>query len=208
MGPVQLKLTSTRVSARKNTPARPLRSLLLSALLVHLEGRVISKAPKKLAANTMNTRKKMMFGSQCVASQLKISAVTPLPPTSQVMPMIAEIGTVYSRTMKRPYIIALKRPAAGEPLPLRKNDMVIGTIGNTQGVSSIAKPHSMASSIRAQSEEEPAVSAEASASAADTVAASGAGAGLEAVAPCTEGRESWGAAGAEDAGAEEVPPCR
>ena len=49
---------------------------------------------KKLAAKTMNTRKKMMFGSQWVDSQLKMSAVTPLPPTSHVMPMMRQIGTV------------------------------------------------------------------------------------------------------------------
>ena len=94
MGPVQLKLTSTRVRARKNTPPRPLRSLFLSASLVHFDGRVISNAPKKLAAKAMNTRKKIILGSQCVDSQLNMSAVTPLPPTSQVMPIIAEMGTV------------------------------------------------------------------------------------------------------------------
>ena len=55
--------------------------------------------------------------------------------------------------MNRPYIMALKRPAVAEPLPFRKKEMVIGTMGNTQGVSSIAKPQSMASSIRPQSEE-------------------------------------------------------
>ena len=94
IGPVQLKLTSTRVSARKKMPPRPLRSLFLSALLVQLDGSVISKAPKKLAAKTMNTRKKMRLGSQWVDSQLKMSAVTPLPPTIHVMPIIRLIGTV------------------------------------------------------------------------------------------------------------------
>ena len=94
IGPVQLKLTRTRVRARKKIPPRPFPSLFRSAPLVHLDGRVISKAPKKLAANTMNTKKKMMLGSQCVASQLKMSAVTPLPPTIQVTPMMREIGTV------------------------------------------------------------------------------------------------------------------
>ena len=130
-----------------------MRSLFLSALLVHFEGRVISKAPKKLAANTMNTRKKIIFGSQWVASQLNMSAVTPLPPTSQVTPIMAEMGTVYSRTMNSPYIMALKRPAAGEPLPFMKKEIVIGTIGNTHGVNSMANPHSIASRISPQSED-------------------------------------------------------
>ena len=151
IGPVQLKLTSTSVRARKKIPPSPLRSLFLSALLVHFEGSVISNAPKKLAANTMNIRKNMIFGSQCVESQLNMSAVTPLPPSSQVSPMITHIGTVYSSTMKSPYIEALKRPLAGLSDPFMKKDMVMGTIGNTQGVRSIANPQSMASSTSCQS---------------------------------------------------------
>ena len=51
--------------------------------------------------------------------------------------------------MKSPYIRALKRPAAAVLSPLRKNDTVIGTIGNTHGVRSIARPQSIASSISA-----------------------------------------------------------
>ena len=117
-----------------------------------MDGRVISNAPKNDAANTMNTRKKMMFGSQCVASQLKMSAVTASPPISRVSRMMTEMGTVYRSTMKRPYMLALKRPLAAEPELFIKKDTVIGTIGKTQGVRSIAKPQSMASSIRAQME--------------------------------------------------------
>ena len=94
IGPVQLKLTSTSVRARKKMPPSPPRSLFLSALLVHLLGSVISKAPKKLAAKAMKTRKKRRLGSQWVESQLKMSAVTPLPPTIQVTPMMTLIGTV------------------------------------------------------------------------------------------------------------------
>ena len=92
----------------------------------------------------------MMFGSQWVASQLNMSAVTVAPPKSLVSRMISEIGTVYSSTMKSPYMQALKRPAAGLPEPFIKNDTVIGTIGNTQGVRSIAKPQRMASRISDQ----------------------------------------------------------
>ena len=94
IGPVQEKDTSTRVRAIKKIPARPFLSDFESALLTMLEGRVISKAPKKDAAKTINTIKKIRFGSQCVASQLKMSAVTASPPIILVRRMITEIGTV------------------------------------------------------------------------------------------------------------------
>ena len=54
--------------------------------------------------------------------------------------------------MNRPYMKALNRPVAGVEEPFMKKDMVIGTIGNTHGVRSIANPHSTASSISAHSE--------------------------------------------------------
>ena len=90
MGPVHENDTSTSVRAMKKMPARPLESVLLT---IH-EGIVISNAPKNDAAKTMNTRKKRMFGSQCVASQLKMSAVTASPPTRRVIRMIAAMGSV------------------------------------------------------------------------------------------------------------------
>ena len=94
IGPVQEKLTRTRVKARKKTPPRPFLPEFLSAPLTHLDGSTISKAPKKDAAKIINTRKKMRLGSQCVESQLKMSAVTASPPSSQVRPMIIHIGRV------------------------------------------------------------------------------------------------------------------
>ena len=120
---------------------------MLSLLLTSHPGSVISNAPKNDAAKTMNTRKKITFGIQCVASQLKISAVTASPPTSFVIRMITAIGSVYSATMHTPYKAAIRRPRARFPLPFRKNDTVIGIIGNTQGVSSAANPHRIASII-------------------------------------------------------------
>ena len=74
------------------------------------DGSTISKAPKKEAAKIMNTTKNIRFGNQCVASQLKMSAVTAEPPASQVMNMINDIGKVYSKTMNKPYNAAFKRP--------------------------------------------------------------------------------------------------
>ena len=94
MGPVHENDTSTSVRAMKKMPARPLESALESVLLTIHEGIVISNAPKNDAAKTMNTRKKRMFGSQCVASQLKMSAVTASPPSTRVMRMMAAMGSV------------------------------------------------------------------------------------------------------------------
>ena len=94
MGPVQENDTSTSVSARKNMPPRPPLSEFLSEELTHLEGSVISKAPKKEAAKTMKMVKNRRLGSQCVASQLKMSLVTVAPPRTLVKPMIMDIGTV------------------------------------------------------------------------------------------------------------------
>ena len=94
MGPVQENDTSTSVRAMKKMPAKPFESALASVLFTIHEGIVISKAPKNEAAKTMNTRKKRMFGSQCVASQLKMSAVTVSPPRMRVMTMMAAMGSV------------------------------------------------------------------------------------------------------------------
>ena len=94
MGPVHENDTSTSVRAMKKMPASPLESALESVLLTIHDGIVISKAPKKDAAKSMNTRKKRMFGSQCVASQLNMSAVTASPPRMRVMRMIAAMGRV------------------------------------------------------------------------------------------------------------------
>ena len=60
--------------------------------------------------------------------------------------------------MKNPYMPARKRPIAGLPELFMKNDTVIGTMGNTQGVSKAAKPHRIASMINAHSEPPPAAS--------------------------------------------------
>ena len=94
MGPVQENDTSTRVSARKKMPERPFESAFSSLLFTIQEGIVISKAPKNEAAKSMNTRKKMMLGSQWVAIQLKMSAVTASPPIRRVMRIIAAMGSV------------------------------------------------------------------------------------------------------------------
>ena len=80
IGPVQENDTNTKVRAIKNTPTKPPLSLFASVLFTIQLGIVISNAPKKLAANTIKMMKNRIFGIQCVASQLKMSAVTASPP--------------------------------------------------------------------------------------------------------------------------------
>ena len=58
MGPVQEKDTKESVNAIKNMPTNPPLSEAESALLTHLLGRVISKAPKNEAAKNINIKKK------------------------------------------------------------------------------------------------------------------------------------------------------
>ena len=78
----------------KNTPARPFLSAPLSVLLTIDSGRVISNAPKNDAANTMKITKKRRLGSQCVAIQLKMSAVTLAPPVIIGISTRSAIGKV------------------------------------------------------------------------------------------------------------------
>ena len=82
IGPVHENETSTSVRAIKNTPIRPPLSDLESDLFTNQLGMVISNAPKNDAANTMKIMKNITFGSQCVANQLNMSAVTASPPTT------------------------------------------------------------------------------------------------------------------------------
>ena len=94
MGPVHEKETSTSVSARKKMPDSPLRSALRSLSLTSRLGSVSSNAPKNEAAKSMKTAKKSRLGSQCVASQLKMSAVTAPPPMRRVARISPATGSV------------------------------------------------------------------------------------------------------------------
>ena len=71
---------------------------------------------------------------------------------SHVRKMMTPIGTVYKMTINKPYIKARKRPLATLPEPFKKNDTVIGIIGNTQGVSNAIKAQPMALNTNPQSE--------------------------------------------------------
>ena len=76
IGPVQENDTSDRVNAiRKMLNKPPAFSALLSTAVLQEEGKVISKAPKKEAANTTNIRKKKMLKIAFVESEF--SALAP-----------------------------------------------------------------------------------------------------------------------------------
>ena len=75
MGPVQEKLTSTRVNAIKKMLSNPVVLLaLLSTAVFHLEGSVISKPPMKEMPKMSNMRKKRMLKMALVAKSLRADA--------------------------------------------------------------------------------------------------------------------------------------
>ena len=67
-GPVQEKETSTRVNAIKNTPIRPPSWDFLSKDVIIFEGMVSSKNPIRESPKRTNSKKKIKFGIQDVAS--------------------------------------------------------------------------------------------------------------------------------------------
>ena len=74
IGPVQEKLTKLKVKAMKKIPTIPPLFDASSALFTQLEGKVISKAPKKLAAKTTNKAKNARLNHGLVAILFKLSA--------------------------------------------------------------------------------------------------------------------------------------
>ena len=71
IGPVQENDTSVRVKAMKKMESRPVVfSAVASILFDHDSGSLMSKAPKKLMANTTSRRKKMMLQTAEVESAL------------------------------------------------------------------------------------------------------------------------------------------
>ena len=74
IGPVQEKLTKLKVNAMKKIPTIPPLLEASSALFTQLEGKVISKAPKKLAAKATNRAKNARLNHGLVAILFKLSA--------------------------------------------------------------------------------------------------------------------------------------
>ncbi len=73
IGPVQLNDTNARVKAMKKMPNTPPRSVLASILFTQLEGKVISKAPRKEAPKTTSKTKKARLNQMSDARALSAS---------------------------------------------------------------------------------------------------------------------------------------
>ena len=75
IGPVHEKETSARVNAIRNILNSPLvDEALLSTLLVHEDGKVISNHPKNERAKTTRSKKKRILKTAFVASALRLLA--------------------------------------------------------------------------------------------------------------------------------------
>ena len=75
MGPVQEKLTSTRVKAMRKMERKPVvRLALLSTLPTHEEGSVRSKPPMNETPKSTSIRKKRMLKKALVARSLRAEA--------------------------------------------------------------------------------------------------------------------------------------
>ena len=74
IGPVHEKLTKLKVKPIKKIPRKPPLFEASSALFTQLDGNVISKAPKKLAAKTTKRAKNAKLNQGFVAILFKLSA--------------------------------------------------------------------------------------------------------------------------------------
>src|SRR5690606_22404467 len=132
MGPVQENDTITSVKAMKKIPLKLPRPALESVLLVHEDGRVISKAPRNDKPNTTKMIKNTRFAIQLVERLLRALA-----------PNTREISTpsmVKIRIIESEYHVALRIPSLRFLLLLVKKLTVIGIIAYTQGVITAAIP--------------------------------------------------------------------
>src|SRR5690606_13224408 len=74
IGPVQENETNAKVRAMKKMPINPPLSAPLSDLFNHIEGKVISQAPKKEIAKTTNNIKKAILTQGFVARAFRAPA--------------------------------------------------------------------------------------------------------------------------------------
>ena len=133
IGPVQEKETNERVNAIKNILSKPVvASALLSTALLHLEGNVISNAPKKEAANTTSIKQNKMLKIAFVDN-----AFNALAPKISV---IANPKVTYITTIEAPYVQASRMPFFLSLVRFKKKLTVIGMIGQTHGVNKAKSP--------------------------------------------------------------------
>ena len=133
MGPVHEKLTRLKVKAMRNILHRPVAaSDFLSTAFVHLAGSVISKPPRKLAANTSSIKKK-----NTLKTALVLRAFNALAPNTMVT---SSPSKTYMTTILIPYVTASRMPSDLSLPRLRKKLTVMGMMGHTQGVSNARSP--------------------------------------------------------------------
>jgi len=133
IGPVHENDTNDNVNAIKNMLSKPpVFSAFESTALLHLEGSVISKAPKKEAAKTTSIKKKKMLKTAFVDNEFKALAPN-IPVTNSPKP-------TYITTIDAPYVQASRIPFFLSLLRFRKKLTVIGIIGHTQGVNKASSP--------------------------------------------------------------------
>ncbi len=146
IGPTHDRLTRTRVRAMKKEPIKPPFSACASVLVERLLGRTISNSPKNEAAKARKSAKKMVLVIQCEMILLVKSAPRLVSETSSP-------SEVYMAIMLTPNTIALRIALNRFFCLLRKNETVMGIIGNTQGVSKPASPPKKAMKKNDQSDE-------------------------------------------------------
>ncbi len=146
-GPTHANEVSENVNPISSAPAMPPRPEARSMRVNSEEGRVISKAPNRLSPKARNTSAMKPF-----TQGLDPSCTTPNGPSSAVA---ANPSDENSTTMPSENTAACTMLAFRDPVcRLRKNDMVIGIIGNTHGVKIAASPKPKATSRNMANERE------------------------------------------------------
>lgn len=134
IGAVHENETSTRVNAIRKMEISPVvLDALVSTALAHLSGNLISNHPKKEKAKTQSKRKRIMLNTALVESSFNLLG-----------PKIAVINKPrpkYMTTMDKPYVTASLIPFFLSFFArLRKKLIVIGMIGQMQGITNAKRP--------------------------------------------------------------------
>lgn len=125
--------TKTKVSAIKKIPENELVLAFESILLVHVDGNVISKAPKNEMPKTINKTK---------TNKLKAALLDIWYKVSFPKRMVNNIPSMVNMaTMEKEYKVAFLMPVARELLLLIKKLTVTGNIAYKHGCKTAIKPH-------------------------------------------------------------------
>src|SRR5215472_14791207 len=145
-GPTQAKEASANVRPIIRVPIVPPDSDFWLSAVSRPEGSVISNAPSRLSPKIKNT-----VAITALTQIFEPNCTTPNGPRIEVT---ARPSAVNRTTMPRQKITACETMDARDaPCLLRKNDMVIGIIGKTQGVNMEARPNPNATPRKANRDE-------------------------------------------------------